>query len=43
MIPIGIEAMNVFGGTVYLDVEELAAHRKLDTQRFENLRCRDMA
>ncbi len=41
MIPVGIEAMNVFGGTVYLDVEELAAHRKLDTQRFENLMMKE--
>ncbi|MCG8615752.1 MAG: hydroxymethylglutaryl-CoA synthase family protein [Desulfobacterales bacterium] len=33
----GIEAMNVYGGAAYLDVEELAAHRQLDNQRFENL------
>ncbi len=33
----GIEAMNVYGGTAYLDVEALAAHRKLNSQRFENL------
>ncbi len=37
MIPVGIEAMNVFGGTTYLDVAELAVHRKLDIARFENL------
>jgi polyketide biosynthesis 3-hydroxy-3-methylglutaryl-CoA synthase-like enzyme PksG len=37
MISVGIEAMNVFGGTAYLDVEQLARHRKLDTTRFENL------
>jgi polyketide biosynthesis 3-hydroxy-3-methylglutaryl-CoA synthase-like enzyme PksG len=34
---VGIEAMNVFGGTAYLDVAELARHRNLDTARFENL------
>ncbi|MES2824529.1 MAG: hydroxymethylglutaryl-CoA synthase family protein [Pseudomonadota bacterium] len=33
----GIEAMNVFAGTAYLDVKKLAEHRKLDTTRFENL------
>ena len=33
----GIEAMNVYGGAAYLNVEELAAHRQLDNQRFENL------
>lgn len=37
MISVGIEAMNVFGGTAYLDVMQLAQHRKLDTTRFENL------
>lgn len=34
---VGIEAMNVFGGTAYLDVGKLAEHRRLDTTRFENL------
>jgi polyketide biosynthesis 3-hydroxy-3-methylglutaryl-CoA synthase-like enzyme PksG len=34
---VGIEAMNIFAGTVVVDVEELARHRKLDTTRFENL------
>lgn len=34
---VGIEAMNVFGGTAYLDVTKLAAHRKLDSDRFKNL------
>jgi len=33
----GIEAMNVYGGMAYLDVEALAAHRKLNSHRFENL------
>ncbi len=37
MITVGIEAMNVFGGTAYLDVMQLAQHRKLDTARFDNL------
>lgn len=34
---VGIETINVFGGTVYLDVLELAKHRNLDTHRFDNL------
>jgi len=34
---VGIEAMNVFAGTAYLNVERLARHRQLDTTRFENL------
>lgn len=34
---VGIEAMNVFAGTAFLDVEKLAVHRKLDTTRFKNL------
>ncbi|UJF34771.1 hydroxymethylglutaryl-CoA synthase family protein [Paenibacillus hexagrammi] len=37
MISVGIEAMNVFGGTAYLNVMELAKYRNLDTARFENL------
>lgn len=37
MMSVGIEAMNVFGGTTYLDVSQLAHHRKLDTARFQNL------
>lgn len=36
-MPVGIEAMNVFSGTAYLDVKKLAIHRQLDTTRFENL------
>ncbi len=43
MISAGIEAMNVFGGTVYLDVMELAHYRKLDTTRFENLLMKEKA
>lgn len=34
---VGIEAMNVFGGSAYLDVTKLAEHRKLDVDRFRNL------
>lgn len=34
---VGVEAMNVFGGTARLDVKKLAMHRKLDMSRFENL------
>src|SRR5690606_36110141 len=37
MKAVGIEAMNVFAGTAYLDVGKLAEHRGLDTTRFENL------
>ena len=37
MTTVGIEGMNIFAGTVYLDVKKLAEHRKLDTARFENL------
>lgn len=37
MTVVGIEAINVFAGTTYLDVKKLATHRKLDTSRFENL------
>src|SRR5258706_9492 len=37
MTPVGIEAMNVFGGSGYLDVEKLARHRNLDMTRFANL------
>lgn len=34
---VGIEAMNVFAGTAFLDVAKLARHRKLDMSRFDNL------
>lgn len=37
MINAGIEAMNLYGGSAYIDVSELAIHRNLDMQRFENL------
>ena len=36
-IKVGIEAMNCFTGSAYLDVMELARYRKLDLQRFDNL------
>ena len=37
MLTVGIEAINVFAGSAYLDVKELSLHRNLDTTRFENL------
>lgn len=37
MTTVGIEAMNVFGGTAFVDVQALARHRGLDHARFENL------
>jgi polyketide biosynthesis 3-hydroxy-3-methylglutaryl-CoA synthase-like enzyme PksG len=43
MISVGIEAMNIFGGTAYLNVMELARHRNLDTTRFENLLMKEKA
>lgn len=43
MISVGIEAMNVFGGTAYLNVMQLAQYRKLDTTRFENLLMKEKA
>ncbi|MER5948436.1 hydroxymethylglutaryl-CoA synthase [Streptomyces sp. NPDC001904] len=39
----GIEAMNVFGGTAYLDVMQLVDHRRLDRARFENLLMKQKA
>lgn len=43
MVTAGIEAINVFGGTTYLDVTQLAKHRKLDIKRFENLLMKQKA
>ncbi|SMO31764.1 hydroxymethylglutaryl-CoA synthase family protein [Melghirimyces algeriensis] len=43
MKTVGIEAMNAFGGTAYLDVMELAKHRSLDVTRFENLLMKEKA
>lgn len=37
MSKVGIEAMNLFGGSASLDVAALARHRGLDTERFANL------
>ena len=37
MMPVGIEAINLYGGSAFVDVMQLAAHRKLDTARFDNL------
>lgn len=37
MKTVGIEAINIFAGTCYLDVKKLAIHRGLDTARFDNL------
>jgi polyketide biosynthesis 3-hydroxy-3-methylglutaryl-CoA synthase-like enzyme PksG len=37
MVEAGIEAMNVYAGTAYLDVRKLAEHRGLDMRRFDNL------
>jgi polyketide biosynthesis 3-hydroxy-3-methylglutaryl-CoA synthase-like enzyme PksG len=34
---VGIEAINVFAGNAYVNVEKLAKHRKLDRTRFSNL------
>ena len=43
MVSVGIEAMNVFGGTAFLDVIELAQQRHLDMARFENLLMKEKA
>ncbi len=37
MSAFGIEAINIFAGSAYVDVEKLARHRKLDMTRFANL------
>ncbi len=37
MISAGIEALNVYGGSAYVDVRELCTYRGLDMPRFENL------
>lgn len=43
MVRTGIESLNVFGGTAVLDVNELAAHRRLDRTRFANLLMKEKA
>ncbi len=37
MLEVGFEAINVYGGSVCLEVEKLAEWRNLDTARFQNL------
>ncbi len=37
MQSVGIEMLNIFGGSAYLDVDQLASHRGLDKTRFDNL------
>jgi polyketide biosynthesis 3-hydroxy-3-methylglutaryl-CoA synthase-like enzyme PksG len=37
MSAVGIEAINSFAGTAYVNVEKLARHRRLDMTRFANL------
>ncbi|MEE1281915.1 MAG: hydroxymethylglutaryl-CoA synthase [Acutalibacteraceae bacterium] len=34
---VGIEAINFYSGTAYINLDELAVHRNLDMRRFENL------
>lgn len=41
MARVGIEAMNVFGGSAVLDVADLAAHRGLDPARLANLMMKE--
>ncbi|GGS55007.1 hydroxymethylglutaryl-CoA synthase family protein [Streptomyces cinerochromogenes] len=41
MSRVGIEAMNVFGGSAVLDVAQLARRRGLDPQRLDNLLMRE--
>jgi len=43
MISVGIESMNAFGGSVVLDVMDLARYRQLDLRRFENLLMKEKA
>lgn len=37
MMNVGFEAINVYAGAAFIDVEKLARYRQLDTSRFENL------
>ncbi len=43
MKQVGIEAMNVFGGTAYLNLQSLAQYRSLDPVRFSNLLMKEKA
>jgi polyketide biosynthesis 3-hydroxy-3-methylglutaryl-CoA synthase-like enzyme PksG len=36
-VAVGIEAINLYGGTACIDVAELARHRGMDMERFDNL------
>lgn len=40
---VGIEAINIYGGSAFIDVIELATHRKLDIVRFKNLLMKQKA
>lgn len=42
-MPVGIEALNIYGGSAFLDVLQLAKHRGLDTTRFDNLMMKEKA
>lgn len=39
----GIEAINAYGGSAYIDVKALAEYRGLDNERFDNLLMREKA
>ena len=39
----GIEAINAYGGSAYVDVKALAEYRGLDNERFDNLLMREKA
>ncbi|MGZ9709212.1 hydroxymethylglutaryl-CoA synthase family protein [Glaciimonas sp. GNP009] len=43
MTAVGIEAINLYGGSAFVDVMALAVHRKLDTARFDNLLMKQKA
>lgn len=43
MIAAGIEALNVYGGSAFVDVRELCTYRQLDMPRFENLLMKEKA
>ncbi|MCK4841073.1 MAG: hydroxymethylglutaryl-CoA synthase family protein [Methylococcales bacterium] len=43
MVSVGIEAMNLYGGSAYVDVMELAKHRQMDLERFDNLLMKQKA
>lgn len=43
MINVGIESMNVYAGSAFLDVNKLAIHRQLDKKRFVNLLMKEKA